>query len=305
MELFYQGVNITDSVQVAACTIRDVSGGRTDCAEITFQQSENWYHWKPKADDVIEIVHNGVITGKLYFNAASPEADQFGVLATAAKNAARRVANGSYADKTLEDIARILAAEIGMGFRIFGIDGKIHYPYLQRENEGAAAFLQRVAAWEGAVLKTYSGRLTVIGIAAAQELPAAETIHISAKQDGVLYQRRENAKLKHLTVVTPYAEVTATDTGAKMQDLESKISLPAVDAATAGRWARGQLLCINRKAETLEISSDLHMNWTAMLRVDVTGDTDASGEWLIDEVTHDLINNTSKAKLLRCVKTIK
>ena len=42
-----------------------------------------------------------------------------------------------------------------------------------------------------------------------------------------------------------------------------------------------------------------------MTRVDVSGPTDASGEWIIDEVEHDMIGRKSTATLFRCIDTIR
>lgn len=50
------------------------------------------------------------------------------------------------------------------------------------------------------------------------------------------------------------------------------------------------------------IESTLHLDWTAMIRVDVAGRTDAAGQWIIDECTHDLMADRSTAKLLRVQK---
>lgn len=304
MELIYEGINITKDVQIVSAKGRDVSGGRSDSLDIVLENAKVWYRWKPQADDRIELVCDGYSTGGLFINAVAPEGDRFRILATSAKTTAQRKANGAFENKTLDDIMRLCAAMSGMEYKIFGIDGKFFYPYLQRNWEGSAAFLSRIAQWEGAVLKTYSGKFTMIGILAAQALSASETIALSAKQSGVLYRRYDQAKLKALTVKTPFACVTAADAGAVSGNDQTIGCLPARDPATAGRWARGMLLSINRKAEQLTIESDFHSRWSAMVRIDVTGETDAAGNWMIDEVEHDFVNRKSKATLFRCIDTV-
>lgn len=56
--------------------------------------------------------------------------------------------------------------------------------------------------------------------------------------------------------------------------------------------------------EELTVGMEYNPGLTAMTRIDVDSPTDADGQWLIDEVEHDFFRKTSKAKLLRCVKTI-
>lgn len=303
MELFYEGVNITKEVQITSAKSRDVSGGRADSLDLTLGAAQCWHRWNLQSNDRIELTHNGYSTGELYVNTIAPENGEYRILATALRVGAGRRANGSFEGKTLEDILKISAAECGMDYRIFGLDRKVRYPYLLRKDEGCAAFLNRIAGWEGAVLKTYSGRFTMIGILAAQALPACETISISAKQEGVSYQCRES-KLKSLTVKTPFAAVMARDDTVTKGNDRVICAIPAKDPVTAGRWARGILTNENRRAECLTIESAFHSAWSAMVRIDVTGETEANGNWIIDEVEHDFVNGISRGTLLRCVESV-
>ena len=41
-----------------------------------------------------------------------------------------------------------------------------------------------------------------------------------------------------------------------------------------------------------------------MARVDVTGDREAAGQWLIEEAEHDLVRETSRVRMHRCVWTV-
>ena len=304
MELYYEGVNITKDVQISSAKGRDVSGGRSDSLELVLENAQDWYRWKPQADDRIELVHDGYSTGVLFLNAIAPEGDTYRIFATSAKAAARRKENAAFEGKTLEDIMKLCAAKCEMDHRIFGLDGHTFYSYIQRMDEGSAAFLERIAQLEGAVLKTYSGRFTMIGVLAAQQLPALETVELTAKQTGSSYQRLDNARLKTITVKTPYACATATDTAVSKGENKIVCALPARDPATAGRWARGLLLSLNRKTERLTMEGTFRSGWTAMGRIDVAGATQATGSWMIDEVEHDFVNGTSRAALFRCMDTV-
>lgn len=304
MELYYQGRNITDDVVITSAVHRDVSGGRCDSLDIRLDHARQWYQWGPKADDQIEIVDNGYSTGAMFVSAIVPEGDSYRILATAAKSGCGRRANMSYENKSLEDLLSLSGAECGMDYRIFGMDKRTMYPFLLRQWEGCGAFLNRLAGWEGAVLKTYSGRFAFISVQEAQSLTALETIEITERQPGVTYQRKDKGKLKSLTVCTPYARVSASDEGVERGNDKLVCCLPARDAVTAGRWARGMLLTHNRAAEQLRVESVFHPAWTAMARVDTEGPTDASGSWVIDECVHDLVNKTSRAVMLRCIDTV-
>ena len=70
------------------------------------------------------------------------------------------------------------------------------------------------------------------------------------------------------------------------------------------RWARGFLLHHNRQAEELHLGMEYNAGLTALARIDIKSDTDADGNWIIDEVEHDFIMLKSRAKLYRCITTI-
>lgn len=303
MELYYQGVNITKSVSISSAKCRDVSCGRSDSVDLVFEKATAWHRWQPKTDDMVEVVHKNYSTGAMYVNTVISEDGKYRIIATAQKKKTQNIKTKSFEGYTLEEIVRFCAAECDMDYRIFGINGCIRYPYLLRSKESCAAFLDRISAMEGAVLKTYAGRFTMIDIVEAQKLPAIESIELFANRTGTTYQRKAH-KLKTLTVKTPYASATAVDRMVKEDNRNEICDFPATDAATAIRWAAGTLLNKNRKAEILTVQTNFRAAWSAMVRVDVTGDTEANGKWIIDEVEHDFVADTSKAVLFRVTESV-
>jgi len=305
VEIFYEGSDITEMVQTRKCTSRDTAGNRCDSLDIEFENAAGWYRWGPKEDDRIIVTHNGYDTGVMYVNTILPENGRFRIFATSLPCAARVKGYQSFTGKTIEEIMRACAMSSGMDFQIFGIDGHTVIPYIQRENEGCAAFLQRMLKLEGAALKCVNGKYTAIGISYAQERSAHQTIEVRADQAGMEYMRSGKA-YKSLTVETPYAKATATD-GA-VPSSHSSITINDAPARTdiqAGRWARGLLLDANRKCETLIMPSDFNIGYTSMTRIDVEGSSDATGQWLIEEVIHDFINLKSTPTMHRCLLTVR
>lgn len=303
MEIYYQGKEITGMVQVRKCIVRDTCGGRCDSLDIEFENAAGWYGWGPEEDDQIVVARNGYDTGIMYLNTVLPEEGRYRILATALPCAARRKEYRSFKSRTIEEIMRTCGVVTGMDFAVFGIDKEAVIPYIQQENEVAAAFLNRLLRYESAKLKCVNGKYTAIGISYAQERPAHQTIEIGAKQRGTTY-RRSGTKLKSATVRTVHAEATAWDLSVTGNHAQERFNLPAQNNIQAGRWARGMLLDHNRQCETLEISSEFNAGLSALTRIDITGGTDATGEWLVEEAEHDLKNGTSFAKMHRCIYTI-
>lgn len=304
MELYWAGRNITQYVNITGCVHRDVSHGRSDSLELTLDHASTWYKWGPEEDDEIRVVHEQDDTGILYLNTVIPTGNQYRILATSLKRSAARKAWGSYRNTTLQRLFEQCAAECQMSGKLYGIDGKLEIPYVLRENEGCAAFLDRIGSREGIAVKALNGAFRGIDLLYAQGRKAEMTISISANQEGVIYKRQDNTKFTALTVKTPWATATARDTAAKGNNAPVYTHLPAMNNAQAGRWARGLLLAHNRQAEEITLDIGLNTRLSAMTRVDITGDTDMTGEWITDEVEHDLFQKTTTAKLLRVIDTI-
>lgn len=304
MTIYYEGADITSRVQIAEAIYKDVSGGRSDSLDMVFENGLAWNVWQPQKNDRVQIVDGSLDTGTLFVQAVMPMGNQYRIIATAAKAGAGQKKTKSYEDITLSEILGFCAAENGMEYRIYGIEKETAYKFLIQEDEGNAKFLSRIAQWEGATIKTYNGRYTMIGIEAAQALDSCETIALSTSFTGFTY-RKKYAKARSMKVICPWAQAEATDNDAAGGEEITISHLPAWDAGSAARWARGLLLCHNRKAEELSIETDLHPNWSAMRKITVTGQTEASGDWLVDEVTHDLIERKSKATFFRVIGTVR
>lgn len=296
VELWYEGREISQFVDIEEAVWRDRSREKADTMELTLSGAEKWGTWGVSPDDKLELKGDGWRTGTMFVSAAFPENGTYRIFASAvpAKGRVRKWA--SFRGRTLEGIGSLVAGEIGMGFRLWGLPVGIVYPYVVRENETAPAFLERLAQREGAVLKCWAGQMAMIGIEKAQERSPGETIRTDWVTPGMDYRRRWDLGTGALTLHSPYASATARDPGEAGERTEES---EARTGAEAKRWARGKLLTENRLRETLEITGDFTPRWTAMGRIDTEGPVALGGNWTIDEVEHDLVKEKSRCVLLR------
>lgn len=306
MEIYYQGTNISDMVQVRRCILHDTAGERCDSLEIEFGNASGWYRWGPEEDDQIIVASNGYDSGSMYVNRILPEDGNYTILATSLPCKARMKACRSFYGKSLEEIMRICSAASGMDFRFYGVEKEIVIPYIEQETESCAAFLSRLLMLESAALKCVNGRYAAIGLEYAQNQDALQKVVLSANQEGTRY-RRDGTTIRGLTIKTPYAEASAEDTSIAGTHAWLTISgaIPAKSPGQAARWARGKLLHMNRKCEHVVMQSTFNPFMTALTRVDIAGSTDAAGEWLVQEVEHDLIEKTTTTTMHRCIRTIR
>lgn len=305
MEIYYQGVDITGMVQTRKCIVRDCAGERCDSLELEFENAAGWYQWGPKEDDTVIASHNGYTSGTMYVNTIIPEDGKFRIFATALPCRARRRGNESFISQTLEGILNSCALSDGMESRLYGLDGSLGYRYEERVNEWRARFLTRLLEKEGALLKCVNGRYTAISLEYAQNLDPWKVLELTADRGGIQY-RREGTLTRSMAVRTPYADAAAEDTAAPEDGEHIVINdLGAMDNVQAGRWARAKLLMRNRQCELVTMHSSFDPGFTALIRIDITGDTGANGEWLVEEAEHDLVNEKTIVHMRRCIRTIR
>lgn len=128
------------------------------------------------------------------------------------------------------------------------------------------------------------------------------TLDLASNMEGMRYVRSET-KYRSVTVYSPYARSTVRDRA--VEDGEDFIiALPVMDVVQAGRWARGLLLDHNLQSEKLILDTTFNPCFTALSRVDAIGNTDATGEWIVQSVEHDLMQSRSHAEFMRCIRTI-
>lgn len=304
MQLYWQGTDITESVNVTGCVIRDACGDRTDMLELKLDRAADWYRWAPEEDDEIILTDGVYTTGTMYLNAVIPEGDQYRVLATGTKRAAARKQWKSYLGLTLGELFDSCASECGMTYKLFGIDERLFYTYILRDYTGPGAFLNMIGEWEGLAVKTFNGAFEGIYRPFAEEQDPVAGFAIEADQPGVTWRKRTGEKLSSLTVRTPCAEAVARDESAEGNNPATITFLPAMDNAQAGRWARNLLAKANRAAESLTLETALNTDITALSRVEISGTTPMSGTWICEDAEHDLIEKASRIKLSRITDTI-
>lgn len=305
MEIIYQGVDITDSVQIAGLKIYDESAGKCDSAEITLENISAWLRWAPMVGDEMEIREGGISTGVLYIDTMQPDRGHYRLLLTGLNRDARTQKNAMYKNMTFAEIARECAAECRCEALFYGINTAVRYECITRKAETAPAFMERLANMEGAVLKMFGGRMVFIGIEYAMERQAHQTMELSAWQGTYTLKMRPTQKAKAMHVIAPEADVWAYDSSAPGGTL-TRTDLPAQDSATAGRWARGLLMINNMDAEMLEITTELNTGMTAMTRIDISSaEKQLEGRWIIRRCEHDLMGRATRTCLIRTVGTIK
>lgn len=304
MEIYFENTNISEYVDVKKCICRDTSKKKYDSVEIEFEGAETWYQWKAQKNDCIRITDGIFDSGKMYLQSIIPENGKFRILASAVKLKAKEKGWDSFRNLNIKGICDRISAKISTEIKLFGINGDIIIPYIERENESYPAFLARLFMLEGAVLKARDNCLIGIGIEYAQKIAAKQIIRLDAGRDGYAHFKDNEQKLSGVVIQTPYAGAKAEDRAENSGEEKRFTQFPAMDNYQAKRWAKGILLDRNREAEEIILKTELKREYTAMARLDIDGTDEISGAWIIHEAEHDLKEGKTEVKLYRVIETI-
>lgn len=304
MRILYENTDITDSVMVRACVVREACGERCDSLRIEFDGAGRWMRWAPEVGDRIRVTQDGYDSGELILNSVTPREGRYAIYAASLPVTARKKVWRSYCGMTVSEIAWIAANMSGMGARLYGMEDGAEIGYIEQEDESAPKFLNRLCRLEGAVLRCAGGKFHLVDLKYAQARKPSWAVELRADQAGTDY-RREGMALRALTARSANAEATARDANVGEQHVWAVEDWPQIRTREqAGRWARGLLADRNRRSECLSIEVSFNPALTALARVDVTGGTDHDGEWIVEEAEHDLFGGWSTAKMRRCVTGI-
>ena len=299
LRLFYNGTDITKDVDIIECVMKDTSGGESDCLNLLLDHADKWFKWGAQKNDTLRATRSKYDTKTLYLNTIAPEEGAYRIYATGSRGAPKTRKWEYYEKKTLSVILGACAGESGMSVKLCGISGGILYDYLIREYMTAGEFAEQLLNREGAILKCMDGKYTAIGIEYAQGLSAAHKVNIDDKRFDTRYTDRREMNWGSVEIKTPFGKGKASGGKGNMNRVITDI--PVTGNGQAMRWAKGILLHHNRQNEILEIETDFNPGYTAMVRIDVDSKNDTRGQWIIDEVKHDMLIGRSRAKMLRCV----
>ena len=304
MQLFYEGVDITEKVEVSEAVTTDNAGGVADCIELTLTNAADWLRWEPQADDKVEIMDAGYKSGIMYIDALLPEDDVYKLKAFSMPRKARERRWGSFEGISIAELANILAAEIGMSAALYGVDESVRYPYVIRQDETVPGMLQRLLKLEGAMLKCFDQKLIVVDLLWAQEREPVRTLEMGTDMAGVKHNKTQGKGYSRCVVKSPYGEGFAIDRNSDASGTLFIDKEPVFNSIQATRYARASIMNENRGNEQLQWSIDFDTSMTGLVRVDIEAPGELGGKWLVEQVKHDHITRKSDCVFLRCMDGI-
>lgn len=182
IQLFYNGVNITDSVSVNRCYHDMYAGGHSDTLHLRVNDPENiWDTWAPAANDEIRIDYGDISTGTMFVSDIVPSNGFYEISAQSAPRSAFDRQNKAWQKVRLLQIGEEIAKRNGLTFNSYGVEDRL-YSYLSQA-DGDLRFLNHLARLEGCAILVYDRNLVMYSEQEMEANQPSESIVLTADTD--------------------------------------------------------------------------------------------------------------------------
>lgn len=292
MKVLYNGVDITDDIDVCACRAEQHSNKRADSLRLVFSDSrKRWDLWEPKTGDTIEVSEDACTTGKMFIHSMLPQNGAYTLFGLSAPEEAWKSVNKSWQDVKLSELISEIAARCALSVQ--GSVDTFKYTYVQQDKPNLR-FLQDRLTLEGYCMLVYDGKLIVYD-GSLEKQRVDTTITVSTQE----YRYHAQKEITGLTVAFG-AYVGVAGDGSRAITLETAVQ----SEAEANRFAANLLTDLNRNAwrghVDLSFSAQLAAGTVAALTTE--GAPTSDGIVFISGIRHDFYNHKTRVFMRRAIR---
>lgn len=295
MQIIYNGVEITDRVDVNRCYHDMYAAGRSDTLNLHLNDVANlWDKWAPQKGDMIRVEHEAISTGDMFISSVLPQNGAFGIMAQAAPSTGFDLQSKSWQQVHLLQIAREIAQRNGLTFSSYGVEDRL-YPYIVQNNEGDFHLLSRLALREGCAILIYNKSLILYDERHMEAQAPHEVLNIAADVEYKYNDRRFNLYGSCIVENDSYSGTFAVDNGSvRVYRPENVGSIGS--NAEAQRFAKNLLRSVNKGCYGGYIRPNILPGYSAGSMVNLNNPRAPSwdGAVFIDHIRNDYSKSRSK-----------
>lgn len=159
MKLLYEGVDITDQVELSSGSYKESASGRHSSLQLVFSDSKHlWSKWKPKQNQSLQVISEEVDTGTMYLDRIASNNGSVTLKALPLKTACKTPKTAIYENISLILLGDQIANSLGLKFQAYEVENHI-YKRLEQLNQTDLAFFYELAKLESMGLRVFNDKL--------------------------------------------------------------------------------------------------------------------------------------------------
>lgn len=298
MQIIFEGVDISQDVDVNKCIAHDGAGSEADSITISFADlSGLWSKWNPQRGNSLRVKEGNYDSGHMYVDQIIKQAGRFIVEGISIPLQARVNKTKRWQNITFLSIARELAASYGLNLKAINVPD---HPYETLTQFGMTdlGFLNRMCIRESCMLKIFDRTVVIYHEPTLEKGIPVLAFYNDQMADKEFVKKTEgiysgctiqylNLSCKHLTGIFK-------DPGLSMFP-ELKINEKVNNIDEASRWARGYLRTSNKYQYSGWFDTRLEAGIAAGCLISVP--EYMSTACVVNEITYDIVNKKSTITL--------
>ncbi|WP_157833806.1 phage late control D family protein [Ruminiclostridium josui] len=292
MNIIYEGVDITDSIEVSKADIIDNAGGIADSIDLRFADTEGlWSKWKPLKGHKINVLEGGFSSGTMFTDYISQSRGSIRLKGLSIPLEAKTTKTKAWESIRLLGMAKEIAGRYGFVLETYGGVNDYLYERIDQINQADFEFLSYRCMLEGYVLKIWDGKVIIYDEQTYERKEPVKEIILEQLDGDYEFKTVSSGLFSSCSITSVTVSETITkefkpSTAPVGPILKQKMFVS--NLAEAERYCRGLLRYSNKTENIGRIKLELDPELAAGSCVDISGIGLADGKYFIDWAVHSL-----------------
>ncbi|MFO7153934.1 MAG: hypothetical protein DIU64_003095 [Caldicoprobacter oshimai] len=301
MRIIYEGVDITEAIEVKKADIIDNAGGVADSIELWFDDPQGfWSQWQPQKNHRVELKEGGFDSGVMYVDELEQKRGFFIIRALSIPQEAKTDRTKSWENIRFMELANELAAKYGFPLETYGVQNYL-YQRVDQYEQADFEFLAWRCMLEGYALKIAGEKVIIYSEKYIESQAPAKTLYID-QFDGDFGFRIKATGIFGACRVS-YGDISyefrpAGTLGPTMQITDIYVS----SQGEAERFAKNLLRAKNKYEHTGYCTIELDPGIAAGTVLQIAGVGLADGKYFCEQTVHRLVERKTFLRLRRPVE---